>query len=388
MQCLVVWAAIGLAWLPATAAETETSSLPVLIGTYTSGTNRGFYAADFDPATGRLNEPTLAAESRNPAFLAAAPGGRFIYAVSETASPDGRSGGAVAAFARDPQTGKFTFLNRQPSGGAGPCHVAVDRTGRCALVANYGSGSVAALPVRADGGLDAPASVIQHTGSSVNPSRQSGPHAHQVVLDPSNRFALVCDLGLDQVRVYRFDASKAGLTPNSPPFASVAPGSGPRHLAFHPNGRWVFVLNEMAATITVFRWNGVLGTLADVGTVATLPKDFSGADTAAEIVVHPEGRFLFASNRGHDSVAVLAVDDATGRLTPRQHLSAGGKMPRFIGVDPSGRWLLAANQASDSVVVFPFDSTAGRLGDPVQTLHAPTPVCLLFPTAPAAGTGR
>jgi 6-phosphogluconolactonase len=373
---------------PTLAADAGAKPLPVLIGTYTTGASKGIYTSEFNPATGQLTAPTLAAESKNPAFLALHPNGRFVYAVAEIAAASGVAGGVVAAFAREAATGKLTPLNQQPSGGAGPCHLTVDRTGQCLLVANYGSGSLAALAIQADGSLAAPATTLQHRGASVNPSRQSSPHAHQVVTDPANRFALVCDLGLDKILVYRLNAPHATLTPNAPPFATVKPGSGPRHLAFHPNGHWVYLLNEMAATITVFTWNAAHGLLTELESVATLPSDFSGPNSAAELVVHPSGKVVFASNRGHDSVAVLAVDAATGRLQLRQNQGTKGKAPRFIGLDPSGRWLLAANQSSENIVVFPFDAAAGRLGESVQTIAAPSPVCLLFPTAPTAPGSR
>ena len=366
------------------AAAADESSIPVLVGTYTSGASKGIYACEFNPATGQLTAPKLAAEAKNPAFLALHPQGRFVYAVSEMSDATGKKGGAVAAFARDAATGTLTPLNQQPSGGAGPCHVSVDQSGQCALVANYGSGSIAALPIGADGRLGAAASIIQHRGSSVNTNRQAGPHAHQIVTDPANRFALVCDLGLDQVLVYRLDPARATLTPNDPPFATVAPGSGPRHLVFSLDGKFVFVLNEMTATVTVFKWEAASGRLTEVETVATLPKDFSGANGAAELALHPSGRFLFASNRGHDSVAVLAVNPTSGRLKVLQNQPTQGKAPRYIGLDPSGSWLLAANQTTGNIVVFPFDADAGKLGAAAANLPATVPVCLLFPgTTPA-----
>ena len=222
----------------------------------------------------------------------------------------------------------------------------------------------------------------------MNASRQTKPHAHQIVTDPANRFALVCDLGLDQILVYRFAPARATLTPNDPPFASVAPGSGPRHLVFHPNGKFVFVLNEMAASVTVFQWDSALGKLSEVETVATLPEGFSGTRSAAELAMHPSGRFLFASNRGHDSVAVLAVDASSGRLRLLQHQPTQGKEPRFIGLDLSGRWLFAANQTSGNIVVFPFDPAAGKLGVAAENLPAPVPVCLLFLPASLASPSR
>lgn len=383
---------LTIALLPAAgaagAAEAGAKPVPVLIGTYTSGASQGIYACEFDPITGQLSAPQLAAAAKNAAFLALHPRGRFVYAVSEMSDASGKTGGAVAAWARDAATGQLTPLNQQASGGAGPCHVSVDQSGQCALVANYGSGSLAALPIRPDGSLGEAVSVIQHHGSGVNTNRQAGPHAHQIVTDPANRFALVCDLGLDKVFVYRLDPARATLTPNEPPFASVAPGSGPRHLVFHPQGKFVFVLNEMAATITVFQWDSATGRLTEVETVATLPADFSGANSAAELALHPSGKFLFASNRGHDSVTVLSVDAATGRLKVLQRQSAQGKAPRFIGLDPTGRWLFAANQTSGNIVSFPFDPATGKLGAATANRPAPIPVCLLFPSVPAAAPDR
>lgn len=361
------------------AAIFGTQAAPVLIGTYTSGASKGIYACDFNPATGQLTEPKLAVETKNPAFLATHPKGRFVYAVSEISDPGGKKGGAVAAFFRDAATGQLTLLNDQPSGGAGPCHVSVDRTGKCALVANYGSGSIAALPIGEDGKLGEAGSIIQHRGSSVNASRQAGPHAHQIVTDPANRFALVCDLGLDQVLVYRLDPAKPKLTPNDPPFATVAPGSGPRHLIFDPTGKFVFVLSEMAGTVTVFNWEADAGKLTEVEAVSALPGGFTGSNSAAELAMHPSGRYLFASNRGHDSVAVMMVNPASGRLKLVQNQPTLGKAPRFIGLDPSGKWLLAANQTTGNIVVFPFDPDIGKLGESVANLTAPVPVCLVFP---------
>jgi 6-phosphogluconolactonase len=381
---LTTTALLSAGVLPAAGADAQLVS--VLVGTYTSGASQGIYACDFNPATGQLGEPKLAATTKNPAFLALPPQGRFVYAVAEISDAGGKKGGAVAAFARDAATGQLTPLNQQPSGGAGPCHVSVDQTGQCVLVANYGSGSIAALPIGADGRLGEAATVIQHRGSSVNTNRQAGPHAHQIVTDPANRFALVCDLGLDQILVYRLDPARAKLTPNEPPFATVAPGSGPRHLVFHPDGKLVFVLNEMAATVTVFKWEAASGRLVEGETVGTLPKDFSGANSAAELAMHPSGRFLFASNRGHNSVAVLAVNTASGSLKVLQHQPTLGKAPRFIGLDLSGRWLLAANQSSDNIVVFPFAVDTGKLGAAAANLTVPIPVCLVFPGKNLAGS--
>jgi len=350
----------------------------VYFGTYTGAKSRGIYVSKFDSATGKLSTPELAAETINPTFLAVAPGGIFLYAVNEVDEFGGKPGGAVSAFARDASTGKLTLLNRQLSGGRGPCHVAVDATGKCLLVANYGSGSVAALPIHADGSLGEATTTIQHTGSGANPQRQAGPHAHFILPSPDNRFALNCDLGLDKIFINHLDANTGKLTAGEPPFAVVAPGSGPRHLTFSADGRFVYLINEMGGTITVFSYADTNATMTEVQTISTLPKDFSGKNTAAEIAVHPNGKFLFASNRGHDSLAVFAVNPQTGQLTLVEHQYTLGRAPRHFAIDPTGRWLLAENQASDSVVVFAIDPATGKLKPTGQTVTISSPVCAVF----------
>jgi 6-phosphogluconolactonase len=269
-------------------------------------------------------------------------------------------------------------LNHQSSGGTGPCHLAVDQTGKCLLTANYGSGSIAALPIGADGSLGEPGSVIQHHGSSVNPQRQAGPHAHFITPDPANRFALACDLGLDQVLVYRLDPAKAGLVANDPPFAAVKPGSGPRHLVFHPAGRFVFLINEMSSTVTTFAYDPERGALKEVQTISTLPEGFAAKSSCAEVQVHPSGDFVYGSNRGHDSIAVFSMDRASGKLTSLGHQSTHGKTPRHFAIDPTGRWLLAENQESDNLVVFRVDPKTGRLSGAGQSVAVGSPVCVVF----------
>jgi 6-phosphogluconolactonase len=254
----------------------------------------------------------------------------------------------------------------------------VDPTGKCLLVANYGSGSIAALPIRADGSLAEPSAVIQHQGSSVNSQRQAGPHAHFITPDPRNRFALTCDLGLDQVLVYRLDAAKSSLTANNPPFAGVKPGAGPRHLAFHPSGRFVFLINEMGSTLTVFAYDAKRGALKELQTISTLPEGFAGNSTCAEVQVHPSGKFVYGSNRGHDSIAVFSFDAASGKLTCLEHQPTQGKTPRHFALDPAGHWLLAENQDSDNVVVFRVDAKTGRLSPAGQTVSVGAPVCAVF----------
>lgn len=352
----------------------------VYFGTYTSGKSKGIYVSRFDPVTGKLTEPELAAETKNPSFLALHPTGKFLYAVGEVNDALGQRAGAVNAYSLDARTGKLTPLNQQTSGGTGPCHVAVDATGKCVLVANYGSGSIAVLPIKAEGSLGFAATTIQHTGSSVNPRRQAGPHAHFITPAPGNRFALTCDLGLDKVLVYQLDAAAAKLTTNQPPHAVVPHGAGPRHLTFHPNGKFAYVINEMTLTVTTFSYDAKAGTLFEEQNVSTVPADYAitEKDSGAEIAVHPNGKFVYGSNRGPDNIAVFTVDTKTGKLTLVQNQSTQGKTPRHFAIDPSGKWLLAENQNSDSVVVFAIDAATGRLNPTGQSVTVGSPVCAVF----------
>jgi 6-phosphogluconolactonase len=350
----------------------------VYFGTYTGAKSQGIYVSRFNSATGKLSPPELAAEITNPTFLAVAPGGKFLYAVSEVDEIGGNKTGAVAAFAVDSASGKLTELNRQFSGGSGPCHLSVDATGKCLFVANYGGGSIAALPIHADGSLGKITTKIQHTGSSVNAERQSGPHAHSIFPSPDNRFTLDCDLGLDKIFINQLDTSAAKLTPNEPAFATVTPGSGPRHLVFSADGKFVYVLNEMAGTITVFHYVATNAAMTEMQTVSILPKNFSGKNTGAEIALAPSGKFLYASNRGHDSLALFSVDQKTGKLTLIEHQSTLGHTPRHFVIDPSGHWLLAENQGSDSVVLFTMDPDNGKLKPTGQNVSIGAPVCAVF----------
>jgi 6-phosphogluconolactonase len=359
-------------WLLCPVAGFAGESL-VYFGTYTGAKSQGIYVARFDSTTGRLSAPQLAAETKNPTFLAVSPGEHFLYAVSEMSQT-----GAVSAFALESKTGKLTLLNQQASGGGGPCHVAVDVTGKCLLVANYGSGSIAALPIHADGSLGEATTTIQHTGSGTNPARQAGPHAHFILPSPDNRFTLDCDLGLDKVFINHLNASAAKLTPGNPPFATVAPGFGPRHFVFSADGKFVYIINEMGGTITVFNYAATNAAMTEVQTISTLPKDFSGSSTCAEISLHPNGKFLYGSNRGHDSIAIFAVDQKTGKLTFVEHQSTQGRTPRHFAIDPTGRWLFAENQASDSVIVFAIDAGTGKLKPTGQTVSVGAPVCAVF----------
>ena len=351
----------------------------VYIGTYTmQKTSKGIYVYRFDSATGKLTSLGLAADTVNPSFLAVHPNRRFLYAVNEISSYEGQKSGGVSAFAIDRGTGKLTFLNEVASRGADPCYVAVDNTAKYVLVANYTGGSVAVFPVLDDGRLGEASSFVQHTGHGVNPQRQEGPHAHSINLSPDNRFAIAADLGLDQLLVYRFDPTHGTLAPNNPPFAKINPGAGPRHFTFHPSGKFAYVINEMGSTVTAFSYDAAGGVLRALQTISTLPKAFAGNNDDAEVQAHPSGKFLYGSNRGHDSIAVFAIDAGRGTLTPVEHVPTQGETPRNFRIDPTGSYLFAANQDSDNIVVFRIDPKTGRLTPTGQTLEVPSPVCVKF----------
>jgi len=350
----------------------------VYFGTYTGEKSKGIYVAQFEPATGKLGAPELAAETRNPTFLALDPTRQVLYAANEVSDFGNKEAGAVSAFSLDQKTGRLTFLNQQPSGGAGPCHLAVAQNGKCVLVANYGSGSVALLPLDTNGRLREPSMSIQHHGSSVNPQRQEGPHAHFITWDPPNHLVLTCDLGLDKVLIYQLDAAGLALSANDPPAFALKPGSGPRHLAFHPNGHYAYVLSELSSTLTACSYDDQRGELKELQTITTLPENFKGANTCAEVQVHPSGRFVYASNRGHNSIAVFAIEPATGRVKLVEFQSTQGKTPRHFSLDPTAHWLLAENEDSDSVVVFAVDTQSGRLAAAGISQGVGSPVCAVF----------
>jgi 6-phosphogluconolactonase len=347
-------------------------AVQVYIGTYTGKGSEGIYLADLDLATGELKVTGKTTGLENPSFLAMDPAGRWVYAVRES------NKGAVVALSRDAASGGLTILNEQPSGGQGPCYVAVDHTGKFVLTANYGSGSVAVLPVGQDGSLQPASSVDQHTGSSANPARQKGPHAHCIDLSPDNRFALAADLGTDRVCVYRFDSAAGKLTANDPAYGQSEPGAGPRHLAFHPNGKWVYVIEEMGSTITSYAYDAGAGTLKSTQRISTLPTEFRGSGTCAEVQVHPSGRFLYGSNRGHNSIACFAIEAATGQLRLIGHEPTQGNTPRHFAIDPSGQWLLVANQDSNTIVSLRVNPDTGKLSPTGQVCQVANPVCILI----------
>ncbi len=362
-------------------AQTATAEKSlVYVGTYTDHGSLGIYGYRFDPATGQLTSLGLAAETAEPSFLIVDPSRRFLYAANEVLSHDEHPTGTVSAFAIDRQTGKLSLLDVVSSGDEGPAHVTMDRTGQYVLVANYTRGSVAVLPVHTDGRLGEASAFVQHTGSSVDPERQLGPHAHAIEMSPDNRFAIVADLGLDELIVYPFDAAKGTL--GSPHAVKIAPGSGPRHLAFGPRGRFLYLISELRSTVTVFAYESESGGLRQLQTISTLPKGFAVKSAAAEIRIHPSGKFLYASNRGNDSIAVFAVDQAKGTLKSVEFVSTGGKTPRNFAIDFAGTWLLVANQNSNSVVSFRIDAETGRLTASDQSVTISSPVCVQFVRVP------
>jgi 6-phosphogluconolactonase len=349
----------------------------VYVGSYSPAEKPGIHELVLDLATGDLRAGAETSGLANPSFLAFHPNRRFLYAVSEVSDYEGRKTGAVAAYAVDPRTGALRLLSRQSSGGEGPCYLTVAPSGRWAFVANYGGGTVAVLPIEPDGKLGPAASVVRHEGSGADKSRQEGPHAHSVDLDAAGRFALVADLGLDKIMVYAV-GDKGSLTPHAPPFATLPPGSGPRHVAFGRKGSHAYVINELSSSVAAFSYDAERGILTSVQSVSTLPAGFTGKSYPAEIAVSADGRFLYGSNRGHDSIASFAIDPATGRLGALGHTPTGGSWPRHFAIDPSGSYLLAANQKSDSVEVFRIDRRTGALTPTGHRAVVPAPACVVF----------
>ncbi|MDQ3700995.1 MAG: lactonase family protein [Chloroflexota bacterium] len=353
--------------------------MDLYVGTYTGpGRAEGIGVFRIDAATGGLTHLHTIAGVDNPSFLALHPRGTVLYAVNETPAADGPPAPGVSALAIDPASGRVTLLNRQPSHGTSPCYVSLDAAGRFAFVANYGNGILAVYPVEADGSLGAATDVVQHAGSGPHPRRQLGPHAHSVRMDPAGQFVLACDLGMDRVLVYRLDAAAGRLIPHDPPAVATPPGSGPRHLAFHPGGSYLYVNNEIDSSVTAFAYGASQGTLNALQTLSTLPDGFSGANSTAQVAVHPSGKTVYVSNRGHDSIAVFGVEAATGRLTSQGQVPTQGQTPRNFNIDPRGTFLYVANQNSDSIVVFRIDAASGGLTPTGQVTQTPAPVCLVF----------
>ena len=350
----------------------------VYVGTYTGPKSQGIYVYKLSEATGKLTPLGLAGKATNPSFLAVTPDHRYLYAVDEISDYEGKKAGGVSAFSIDRNTGKLTFLNAVPSGSPGPCHVTVDHTGKYVFVANYEVGSVAIFPILADGRLGKASTVLPHTGHSVDPKRQEASHAHSIYPSPDNRFVLSADLGTDKVYVYRFDAAKGTLTPNDPPSAAVPAGTGPRHLAFSANGKFLYAIEEMGSSLTAFSYDAARGVLAPLETISTMPKDYKGYNDCAELMMHPSGKFLYGSNRGHDSITVFSIDAVKGTPAPIQYVHTEGKTPRGFGIDPTGSYLIAGNQDSNTLVAFRIDAKTGHVTPTGQKLDVQAPVCVIF----------
>ncbi len=359
-------------------ADDPPSKMLAFFGSYSKPGSQGITVCELDLSSGQLKPLSSSDAVRNPSFLALHPSGLYLYAVGEVGSVNGTPGGAVAAFRVGGPTGKLTFLNQQSSRGGGPCYVAVDATGKNALVANYGGGSIASLPIDGYGKLAEASAFIQHEGSSVNESRQKAPHAHSILPSPDNRFVMAADLGCDKLFVYRFDANAGSLTPHEPAYAELKPGAGPRHFDFHPNGQFVYVINELDLTVTAFRYDADAGRLEEIHTLSTLPGEIQPGYSCAQIRVHPSGKFLYGSNRGHDTIAIFSIDPESGKLTAEGHEPTQGKTPRNFNIDPTGQFLIACNQNSDNVVVFKIDPENGKLSATGTPLQLVAPVCVQF----------
>jgi len=352
----------------------EDNRVIVYVGTYTGpGKAEGIGVFRMDQATGALTHLQTLSGVDNPSFLALHPNGRSLYAANESGDADGGPG--ISAFAVDQETHTLMPLNRQPAHGTSPCYVSLDSAGRSVLLANYGNGTVSVYPVQEDGSLDEASHVVQHVGGG-STRRQAGPHAHSIVMDPAGKYVLSADLGCDRIFVYLLQDGR--LSPNDVPYAQISSGAGPRHIAFHPNGRFVFVNGEIDSTVSAFAYDAERGALQVVDTRSTLPAGFSGNNSTAQVAVHPNGRFVYVSNRGHHSIAIFAIDPDQGTLRPLGHESTQGKTPRNFNLDPSGTFLLAANQDSGTIVSFRIDGQTGQLAATGQVTEIPAPVCVLF----------
>jgi 6-phosphogluconolactonase len=351
---------------------------PILFGTgqILQGQGKGIYTYRFDTASGALEPSGLIEGVRNPSYLAIHPSHHYLYAVNEYKEFEGQPSGAISSFRLDPETGTLEFINQKATHGTDPCHLFIDPTGQCVMVANFASGSVCVLPIKQDGSLADASDVVQHHGSSVNPARQAGPHAHATTLDLSGRYAFVPDLGLDKVMIYQLDAVRGTLKPNSTPWIATVPGAGPRQIVMHPGGRFAYLINELNSTVTAFRYYAGRGTLQEIHTLPTLPEGFSGSSSCAELQISPAGDLLYGSNRGHDSLAIYRIDPTDGGLSSVGFQSTLGQIPRNFTVEPGGNWVLVANQDSQNIAVFRVDHGTGGLVPVSSDTHAPTPVCI------------
>jgi len=356
----------------------------VFFGTHIAGPGKGFSLSHFDSDTGILTQPKFLLEAPSPGYFVIAPDGRHLYTCNSGDTFNGKPGGGVSALSIDPITAKLTLLNSQPSGGADPSYISLDQAGTHVLVANYNSGTIAVFALKPDGSLGDRTALIQQTGKSIDPLRQTHSYAHSIRVDPTGKFAVVGDLGQDKVFVYRYDQDTGTLTPNDPPFTAIKPGSGARHVAFHPNGKFAYVDGEMGSNVTAFTWDSSRGALTEIQRISSLPADFKGTSAAAEVMVHPGGKFLYVSNRGMDSLGVFSIDQDTGRLTNVQYALTQGKTPRNFEFDPTGKWLLVTNHGSNNAMVFQIDQSTGELTPHGNPVAVPYPFCERFLAVPKA----
>ena len=368
--------ALILASIAAYASPSGAADLLVFVTAFAPGKEGGLHAYSFDTTAGTLKPLRRTAGAENPFFLALSPDKKTLYSI-HAKQFGGSENEQVAAYSITGRAGELKLLNRQSAEGTAACYLDVDRTGKTLLVANYASGSVASLPVKADGSLGEKASFFKHTGSSVNPQRQKEPHAHCIVVSPDNKYAYAADLGTDRVVCYKLDPAAAKLTPNDPPFANSPPGAGPRHLTFHPDGKRVYVINELLNSVTLFDYAADTGALTERQTVPTLPADFKGTSYCADVKVTPDGRYLYGTNRGHDSIAAYRVGD-DGRLTLVAIEPSRGKGPQNLAVAPDGAWLLCANMPGNNIAVFRIDRETGRLKPPGEPVAQTSPSCVLL----------
>jgi 6-phosphogluconolactonase len=351
----------------------------IFAGTYTNdkgSTSKGVYAFRWDADEGTLAPLGLAGATVNPSFLTLSPNRRYLYAVNEVDQHRGQNSGSVTSFAV--KEGTLKAINTVSSGGGGPCKIAVDLTGKAAFVANYDGGSAASFRVLPNGGLSRAVSRFQYSGHGADPQRQAAPHTHCTTVSPDNRYVLVNDLGLDRISVYHLDPLTAALTANDPPFYQALPGSGPRSFAFHPSGKWAYSLNEIANTVDALSWDAERGVLTRLQNISTLPEGFNGSNTTATVAVDSSGRFVYASNRGDNSIAVFSIDDHDGKLKPVQRMDCGGKTPRHFALDPGNQWLLVANEDSSNIVVFARNTRSGLLTPTGREYSVSHPVCIVF----------
>ncbi|WP_044171897.1 lactonase family protein [Flectobacillus major] len=368
MKKISILLSLFLVWSSAILAQAP-QEFYVLVGTYTSKASKGIYVYKFNTATGELQFSSVVSGVKNPSFITLSPNQKFAYSVGET---DGD--GTVNAFSFDKQSGSLSFLNSESAGGAGPCHITTDRTGKWVIAGNYGGGSLSILPILGNGTVGKATQTIQHTGHSVNASRQEKPHVHSINVAPNNQDVFVPDLGVDKIYTYSLDTQKGLLNEGKPAYTSSIAGSGPRHFTFHPNGKWAYVIEELSATVTAYRYQK--GGLKATQTISTLPADYTGKKWCADIHISPDGKFLYASNRSHESITVYAINTKTGQLTWVDNTNVAGKTPRNFAIDPTGNYILVANQDSDNITIFKRDKATGKFTYTGTSVEVSMPVCL------------